>query len=84
MSNDKKDKPFKFMVDNKPLESDDAMLTGAQIKARAGIDPTFGLFLEGKGKDADQSISDNQTVDLSEPGREHFYSAPPATYGTTK
>lgn len=72
---------FKFTVDDKKLESDVAVLTGQQIKARAGVDATFGLFVEGRGQGADQQIADTDTVDLGSPGRDKFYTAPPATYG---
>lgn len=72
---------FKFTVDEKHLESDVAILTGQQIKARAGVDATFGLFIEGRGKGSDEQIADSQSVDLSKSGREKFYTAPPATYG---
>jgi hypothetical protein len=73
--------PFKFTVDTKKLESPVAVLSGAQIKAMAEVDPTFGLFLE-RGHDPDKQIGDNEKVDLSHPGREHFFTAPPATFGS--
>jgi hypothetical protein len=72
---------FKFMVDNRPYETEQQVITGAQIKATAGVDPSFGLNLQGHGQDPDRKIADGDSVDLSEPGREHFYSVPPATYG---
>lgn len=75
------EKRFKFTVDDKHLESDVPVLTGAQIKARAGIDASFGLFIEGHGKGSDEQINDDQAVDLSKPGREKFYAVPAATYG---
>jgi hypothetical protein len=75
---------FKFSVDDKNLESDVPVLTGAQIKALAGIDASFGLFIEIHGRGSDEQIADNQSVDLSKPGREKFYAVPPATYGNTK
>jgi hypothetical protein len=81
MSNEKKPEIFKFSVDNKPLESEHAHLTGAQIKALAQVDPTYGLQLEGHGHDPDRFITDSDLVDLSKPGREHFHAVPPATYG---
>lgn len=74
-------KKFQFTVDDKHIESDEAVLTGSQIKARAGIDASFGLFVEGHGKDSDEQINDDQSVDLSKPGREKFYTVPAATYG---
>jgi hypothetical protein len=74
-------KPFKFTVDGRPYESDDPTLTGQQIKRLAGVDASFGLFLEGHGHHPDQPIADTEKVDLRAPGKEHFFSAPPATYG---
>ncbi len=74
--------PFKFSVDDRNFESDQPVLTGAQIKARASVDPSFGLFFESRGHAPDQQIGDSQPVDLREPGREHFYTAPPANFGT--
>lgn len=72
---------FKFTVDGKHFETDQPSLTGAQIKAFASIDPGFGLFLESHGNRPDQQIADGQAADLSEPGREQFYTVPPATFG---
>lgn len=81
MANGHDHPPFKFSVDNRPLESDRPVLTGVEIKALAGVDPSFGLFLERHGKDPDLQINDGDQVDLREPGRERFYSVPPATFG---
>jgi hypothetical protein len=77
-------RPFKFSVDGRPFESARPDLSGAQIKAIASVDPSFALFLEGHGHAHDQQISDAQQVDLSEPGREQFYTAPPATFGARR
>lgn len=75
---------YKFAVDGRPFESEQPILTGAQIKAKASVDPSFGLFLEGHGHHPDEQIGDGQKVDLREPGREKFYTAPPATFGLTR
>ena len=72
---------YKFSVDGKQFESDAPVLTGAQIKARAGIDASFGLFLEGQGQGSDVQVNDSQQVDLRDKGKAKFYSVPPATYG---
>ena len=74
-------KPFKFMVDGKPFETDTQLVTGAYLKATAAIDPAFGLFMEGRGQEQDMQVTDQATIDLGEPGREHFYTVPPATFG---
>lgn len=76
-----KGKQFNITVDGAVFHATTAVLTGAQIKALAGIDPAFGLFLEGHGGAADRPIPDGESVDLDARGREKFYSAPPATYG---
>jgi hypothetical protein len=73
---------FKFSVDGRPYESETPVLTGAQIKARASVDPSFLLYLEAHGGAPDQQITDGTSVDLRDiKGREQFYSAPPATFG---
>ena len=79
--NGQEKKSYKFMVDNKPREADQPVLTGAQIKALAQVDPSFGLFAEGRGNQPDQQIADGQAVDLREPGRDQFYTVAPATFG---
>lgn len=73
---------FKIQVDDKPVTVEEPVVTGARIKELAGVDPQFGLVLEGHGRDPDRQISDGETVDLREPGRESFYTVPPATFGS--
>jgi hypothetical protein len=75
---------FKFTVDGRHFESAQPILTGAQIKAKASVDPSFGLFLEGHGHDHDKTVADNEPVDLRKPGLEKFYTAPPATFGVSR
>jgi hypothetical protein len=72
---------YKFTVDGRHLEVSRPTLTGAEIKALAGADPSVGLFLEGRGHAADRAIADGDVVDFAEPGREQFYTAPPANFG---
>lgn len=74
-------KSFKFSVDSRPFETEAATITGAAIKEIAGVSASFGLFLESRGSAADQQISDGHVVDLTEPGREQFYTVAPATFG---
>lgn len=75
---------FHFSVDGREVQVDTQFLTGAQIKAKAGVDPTFGLFREGHGHQPNQQINDGETVDLSEPGNNKFFTVPPATFGTSR
>lgn len=74
-------KRFKITVDGKHLESTESRLTGLQIKALAGVDTNFGLFLEGRGQAADRPIGDGEILDLESHGKETFYTVPPANYG---
>jgi hypothetical protein len=79
---EKSGKTFHLTVDGKKLSSAQPVLSGADIKLLAGVPTNYGLFLEGHGKNPDQQIGDTQTVDLREPGKESFYTAPPATFGS--
>jgi hypothetical protein len=73
-------KRFEFFVDAKRYDTDQASLTGAQIKAQAGVQADYQLFLEEEGDKPDTPISDSEAVALS--GRvKHFFAVPPATFG---
>jgi len=73
-----------FFVDNVKHESDLPSLTGAQIKAKVpNWDPTYGLLLEGPGKEPDRLIADTDVVSLEKDhGPRRFTRVPPATFGT--
>ena len=71
-------KTFKFTVDDKQFESSEETLTGAQIKAIAGIDPSVALFQES-GPGPDKQISDSTVLDLKT--HHHFFTMPPAKMG---
>lgn len=77
-------KKFDFFVNNTKFETDQSTITGAQIKAMVpGLDPTYSLFLEGRGGEPDKLIGDKDSVPLveGEGGIKKFYTAPPATFG---
>jgi len=72
-----------YFVDGVKYDWGQATVTGAQIRAQLP-DPnkTYGLFLEGQGKDPDQKIEDTTVVSLEkEKGPRRFYTVPPATFG---
>lgn len=80
---------FFFFVDEK-INVNQAVLTGAQIKeairsAGKTIDPAHTLVLEGHGDEADRTIGDNESVDLThgreEKGPKHFHCRPNANFG---
>ncbi len=75
-------KEHHFYVDAKRYETDKPSLTGAEIKAIAGVTPTYQLFLEEEGDRPDRAISDGEAVDLKDGEKtRHFYAVPPATFG---
>lgn len=76
-------KRFKIVVDGRQLESAEPRLTGLQIKTLAGVNTSFGLFLEGRGQASDRPIGDGEIVDLESHGKESFYIVPPANYGSS-
>jgi hypothetical protein len=76
-------KKFFYFVDNVKYETENATITGAQIKAKIpNFDNTYSLFLEEPGDTPDKQIFDDTTVSLEkEEGPRRFYTVPPATFG---
>ena len=70
---------FKIMIDQKPYDWPNQFITGAQIKQLAGVDMSYGVWLKVHGPGEDLPVGDQEQVDLSEPGREHFFTAPTQT-----
>jgi len=80
--NAQKHKKYHFFGDAKRYESEKSSLTGADIKAIAGVTAAYQLFLEGEGDTPDKPIADSETVVLKEgEDTRHFYAVPPATFG---
>lgn len=73
MSKQEKKEKYKILIDQKPFEVEDQFITGAQIKALVGVPTNYGVWLKVSGPGNDKEISDNETVDLAQPGREHFF-----------
>lgn len=75
---------YHFFVDSQKIETDNPSVTGAVIKTMtAGFNPTYQLYLEGRGGDPDRPVSDGEAFNLAEhhEGVLKFYSVPPATFG---
>jgi hypothetical protein len=68
-----------ILVDGNPYHVESATMSGSQIKALAGKDVQYGLFLESRGREADQAVADGFSVRL-EAGM-HFYTVPAAVFG---
>jgi hypothetical protein len=71
--------PFEIFIDSKLYKVDQVRMTGAQIKALAGLDGTYQLFLEETGDKPDRQINDSEVVDMK--NGLHFFASKPATFG---
>jgi hypothetical protein len=76
---EKKEKPFKILVDHKPHDWPESFITGAEIKRLAGVDQaTFDAWLDVPGPE-DVLVGDNDKIDLRDPGREKFFTGKKTT-----
>jgi hypothetical protein len=66
-------------IDKKQFHAPKADMKGAELKQLGGIDPSFRLFKETPGKDADIPIGDAETVTLK--NGDHFYALPVGRVG---
>lgn len=78
---EKHHREYKFIVDGKEFEFDHEIITGAQVRAIAQIDPTYALFLEEPGQTPDKQIQNDTKVNLSKHHERKFYTIPPANFG---
>jgi multiubiquitin len=77
MAEDPREREFTIFVNNQPFKTDKRELTGAQIKALAGVPADYELF-EVQG-DKTVSIGNNQEVHIHE--GMHFRAIPSGTFG---
>ena len=70
----KQARTYRFFVDGKPFESEKERITGAELRAMAGIDPHLRIFVgdHDRGHPDDQII-DGSSVDLAKLGEPRFY-----------
>ena len=69
----KPEQKFKILIDQKSFEVEEQFITGSKIKSLANVPANYGVWLKGNGPTPDKQISDNELVDLAQPGREHFF-----------
>lgn len=70
---------YKILIDNKPFDHPNQFITGKEIKNFVSAPANYGVWLKVKGSGKDKEIGDDERVDLSEPGREHFFTGPKTT-----
>lgn len=79
MTNHKPNKPDHIFIDQKRYEWVDPTITGAQIKQLAGVDPqTYDAWQDVPGPE-DILLGDNDSVDLTQPGVEKFFTGKKTT-----
>lgn len=77
--NDRKERPFKIIVDQKPHEWPRPVITGLEIKQLAGVDAaTFDAWQDVPGPE-DVLIGDRERVDLTPPRVEKFFTGKKTT-----
>jgi len=75
---------YHYFVDTTKYETDEASLTGAQIKAKiVNFNPAYQLYLENPGDAPDTLVSDSEPISIDPQGHgvRKFYTVPPATFG---
>jgi hypothetical protein len=75
----KPEQKIKILIDQKPFEIDGQFITGAQIKSLVGAPVTYGVWLKVSGPGQDKEIANDEQIDLSLPGREHFFTGAKTT-----
>jgi hypothetical protein len=76
---EKRDRPFKILVDHKPHEWPHPFITGAQIKTLAGVNQaTYDAWQDVPGPE-DILVGDTDEVDLRKPGAERFFTGKKTT-----
>lgn len=70
---------YQIIIDNRPHRWPDPAITGTQIKELAGVDSaSFDAWQDVPGPE-DLPISDTDTVDLTKPGTERFFTGKTTT-----
>lgn len=78
---DEKKHEITIFIDAVRYKTDKTSMTGAEIKALAGINAQYQLYLEETGDNPDKPIADTEALALKEDM--HFYALPPTTFGAT-
>ena len=73
------DAKYKILLDQTPMEINNQFITGAQLKQEAKVSADYGVWMKGQGQQQDKEIGNTESVDLSLPGREIFFTGPKDT-----
>lgn len=76
---DEKTHEITIFIDAARYKTSKTSMSGADIKALAGVNPQYQLYLEETGDIPDKPIADAEALALKEDM--HFYALPPTTFG---
>ena len=76
---DEKRHEITIFIDAARYQTNKTSMSGAEIKALAGINAQYQLYLEETGDTPDKPIADAEALALKEDM--HFYALPPTTFG---
>jgi hypothetical protein len=65
---------YKITIDDKEYVSKNQYISGKKIKKIGKIDSTHSIWFKAPNSDHAIEMRDDDTLDLSHPGIEHFYS----------
>lgn len=74
MLNEKNEKNFKIRINQSQYEWPNSIITGLQVRQLGNIPDSDDVFLKVNGPAGDQLLQNDDRVDLTAPGNEHFYS----------
>ena len=67
---------FKIKINNNSYTHLNQFITGLEVKTTDSRPLTDVVYLKVPGPGQDKKITDNEQVDLSQPGTEHFFTTP--------
>ncbi len=73
-NNNKVQEPFKILINNQPFDWSKQFITGIEVRTLGQITMEYYVYLKVNGQGGDILITDELQTDLSNPGREQFYS----------
>ena len=75
----KPQKIHKYSIDGNTFETSNPIIKGSDLRSQGKVPADYEVYLEVNGPGDDEFIRNDQEVDLSQPGKEKFYSSKPTT-----
>lgn len=75
----KPEKIHKYAIDGNNFETSNPIVKGSDLRSQGKVPADYEVYLEVNGPGDDELIGSDQEVDISQPGKEKFYSSKPTT-----